>query len=699
MPEKTYKKKIGEKELTIELKDWTEQTNGSALARCGDTVVLSTAVMGGEKNLGFFPLTVEYEEKFYAAGAIKGSRYTRREGRPSDEAVCNARLIDRTIRPRFPKNLSREIQVVATIFAWDDQNDPDVLSMVASSIALGTSDIPWQGPISAVRICRTNGKFIINPTYEEREGNDLDIIFAGIVEEGNLLVNMLEGEGQQIKEQDVLEALKEAEKPLRELFAFQQDIIQKEGKQKIDLPEAEKDEALEKEINSFLKDKLEKAIYQKDKVRRENDLSSLKKELTEYLEQNYPEEEDKIEYANNYLDQEVDRLIHENIIKYEKRPDGRKIDEVRDVSCETAVLPRSHGSGLFCRGKTKALSFLTLGGPEDYRLIEGMEVTREKRFMHHYNFPPYSAGEAKPMRGPGRREIGHGHLAEKAILPVLPPKEEFPYTIRIVTEILSSNGSTSMASVSGSSLSLMDAGVPIKASVAGIAIGLIRGENDYKVLTDIQGPEDHHGDMDFKVAGTSQGITALQMDVKINGVEEKIIGEALQRAKSAREHILSTQDKTIKEPRKELSPYAPRIERLQINPEKIGTVIGPGGSVIREIIEKTGATVDVEDSGEVFVTAKEPTSASKAVKWIKDLTREVQEGEVLEGEVKKITDFGAFVGVLPGQDGLIHISKLAEGRVNKVEDVVRVGDIVSVKVISIDERNKISLKLLKNKSK
>ncbi len=699
MPEKTYKKTIGDKEITIQLKDWTEQTNGSALARCGDTVVLSTAVMGEEKDIGFFPLTVDYEEKFYAAGAIKGSRYTRREGRPSDEAICNARLIDRTIRPRFPKNLSREIQVIATIFAWDDQNDPDVLSMMATSVALGVSDIPWQGPISAARVCRTNGKLIINPTYEEREGSDLDIVFAGIAEGEDLLVNMIEGEGQQTREQDILEALREAEKPLRELFAFQQDIIEKEGKEKTILSEPEKDKSLEKEIDSFLKKELEKAIYQKDKIKREKDLSSLKKNLTEHLKQNHPEDEDKIKYASDYLDREVDRLIHENIIKYEKRPDGRKLDEVRDISCEAGVLPRSHGSGLFCRGKTKALSFLTLGGPEDSRLIEGMEITREKRFMHHYNFPPYCAGDAKPLRGPGRREIGHGHLAEKAILPVLPSKEEFPYAIRIVTEILSSNGSTSMASVSGTSLSLMDAGVPVKGSVAGIAMGLMRGEDKYKVLTDIQGPEDHHGDMDFKVAGTSQGITAIQMDVKIDGVDAKIIEEALQKAKSAREHILSIQDKTIKEPRKELSPYAPRIERLQINPDKIGAVIGPGGSVIKEIIEKTGATVDVEDSGEVFVTTKDAESANRAIKWIKDITKEVEVGEVLEGEVKKITDFGAFVGVLPGQDGLIHISKLAEGRVNKVEDVVKVGDIVAVKVISIDEKNKISLKLLENKSK
>jgi polyribonucleotide nucleotidyltransferase len=699
MPEKTYKKKIGGKELTIQLKDWTEQANGSALARCGDTVVLATATMGEEKDFGFFPLTVDYEEKFYAAGAIKGSRFTRREGRPSDEAVCNARLIDRTIRPRFPKSLSREIQVIATIFAWDDQNDPDVLAMVASSVALGVSDIPWHGPISAVRICRTNGKFILNPSYQEREGNDLDIVFAGIVEGKDLLVNMIEGELQQTKEQDIMEALKEAEAPLRELFSFQQEIIQKEGKKKIDLPEKEKDKGLEEEINAFLKDGLEKAIYQKDKTRRENDLSDLKKELTEYLENNYPEDENKIKYASDYFDQEIDRLIHENIIKYEKRPDGRKIDEIRDISCQTGLLPRSHGSGLFCRGKTKALSFLTLGGPGDCRLIEGMEITKEKRFMHHYNFPPYSAGEAKPLRGPGRREIGHGHLAEKAVQPVIPPKEEFPYAIRIVTEILSSNGSTSMASVSGISLSLMDAGVPIRASVAGIAVGLIRGENGYKVLTDIQGPEDHHGDMDFKVAGTSQGVTAIQMDVKIDGIDAKIIEEALERAKKAREHILSIQDKTIKEPKKELSPYAPRIERMQINPEKIGTVIGPGGSVIKEIIEKTGATIDIEDSGEVFITAKEAEAADKAIKWIKGLTKEVEQGEILDGEVKKTTDFGAFVEVLPGQDGLIHISKLAEGRVEKVEDVVKVGDIVTVKVISVDEQNKISLKLLKNKGK
>ncbi len=691
--------KLGEKNLKVEVRKLAEQANGDVLVRYGDTLILAVCVMSKEdrEDLGFFPLTVEYQEKYYAAGKIKGSRYIKREGRPSDEAICNSRLIDRTIRPRFPKDLFREIQVIATVLSWDAQNDPDIVGLTAASLALSISDIPWDGPIGAVRVCRKDGKFILNPTYEERENNDLDIIFAGVLKKKELLINMIEGELVEVEEKVILDAFDFAENYLKKLVAFQEEIRKKVGKEKVVLGISPKEDVLEKEIKEFLGDKLEKAFFQKDKEQRADGLNKLKKELSSFIEESYPEGE-KTKYVLDFFDKEIDRLLHENILKYSKRPDGRKLDEVREIHCEVGLLPRTHGSGLFCRGQTKALSILTLGAPGDQQLFEGMEIEGKKRFMHHYNFPPYSVGEVKPLRGPGRREIGHGMLAEKALSSLIPSFEDFPYTIRIVSEMLSSNGSTSMASISSSSLALMDAGVPIKRPAAGIAIGLAQDieTGDYKVLTDIQGPEDHHGDMDFKVAGTKKGITVLQMDVKIEGISKKIMEEALLGAKKARLKILESIEKILAEPRAQLSPYAPRILTIQIDPKKIREVIGPGGKVINEIIEVTGAAIDIQDSGLIFVTSEKEESAEKAVAWIKDITREVKAGEVFQGKVKRILNFGAFVEILPGQEGLIHISKLAPGRVDKVEDVVKIGDTVSVKVILVDEQGRIDLALLKN---
>jgi len=691
--------KLGEKNLKVEVRKLAEQANGDVLVRYGDTLILAVCVMSKEdrEDLGFFPLTVEYQEKYYAAGKIKGSRYIKREGRPSDEAICNSRLIDRTIRPRFPKDLFREIQVIATVLSWDTENDPDIIGLTAASLALSISDIPWDGPIGAVRVCQKDGKFILNPTYEERENNDLDIIFAGVLKKKELLINMIEGELGEVEEKVILDAFDFAENYLKKLVAFQEEIRKKVGKEKVVLGISPKEDVLEKEIKEFLGDKLEKAFFQKDKEQRADGLNKLKKELSSFIEESYPEGE-KTKYALDFFDKEIDRLLHENILKYNKRPDGRKLDEVREIHCEVGLLPRTHGSGLFCRGQTKALSILTLGAPGDQQLFEGMEIEGKKRFMHHYNFPPYSVGEVKPLRGPGRREIGHGMLAEKALSSLIPSFEDFPYTIRIVSEMLSSNGSTSMASISSSSLALMDAGVPIKRPAAGIAIGLAQDieTGDYKVLTDIQGPEDHHGDMDFKVAGTKKGITVLQMDVKIEGISKKIMEEALLGAKKARLKILESIEKILAEPRAQLSSYAPRILTIQIDPKKIREVIGPGGKVINEIIEVTGAAIDIQDSGLIFVTSEKEESAEKAVAWIKDITREVKAGEVFQGKVKRILNFGAFVEILPGQEGLIHISKLAPGRVDKVEDVVKIGDTVSVKVILVDEQGRINLALLKN---
>lgn len=714
MKSKIFKLEINQKELVVESKNLAEQANGNILVRYGDTLVLTTCVMSKENrgNLDFFPLTVEYEEKYYAAGKIKGPRYIKRESRPSDEAICNARLIDRAIRPRFPENLLREVQVIATVLSWDGQNDPDILGLLSASLVLSISDIPWFGPVSAVRVCRKDGQFVLNPTYEERENSDFDILFAAVLKNNEILINMIEGGFEETEEHLILDALSFAEKPLKEIIVFQNEIIKKIGKEKAAIESPSSEPALEKEIQEFLSDKLEKAFYQKEKNKRTEDLESLKKDLCCLIEEKYPNQ-GKTQYAQTFFEKEVDRIIHENIIKYEKRPDGRKLDEIREVYCEVGLLPRTHGSGLFCRGQTKSLSILTLGSPGDQQLLEGMEIVGKKRFMHHYNFPPYCSGEIKPLRGPGRREIGHGALAEKALLPLIPSYENFPYTIRIVSEMLSSNGSTSMASVSSSSLALMDAGVPIKAPAAGIAIGLIldektgdynakgdiSGKARYKILTDIQGPEDHHGDMDFKVAGTKKGITAIQMDVKISGINKKIIEETLSRAKKARLEILDIMGKVLSKPRPELSLYAPRILTIQINPEKIREVIGPGGKIINEIIEKTGVTIDIQDSGLIYITSEKEESAKKAIDWIKNITKEVVVDEVFEGKVKRILNFGAFVEILPGQEGMIHISKLAPYRVRKVEDVVKVGDMVSVKVISIDEQGRINLALLQSNSK
>jgi polyribonucleotide nucleotidyltransferase len=688
--------KLDGKNIEIETNSLAEQANGSALVRCGDTLVLVTAVMSRQdrEGLNFFPLTVEYQEKYYAAGKIKGSRFIKREGRPSDESICNARLIDRSIRPRFSKGMKRDVQVIATILSWDGENDPDILSLIGASTALSVSNIPWQGPLGVVRVCRKDNKFILNPSYEEKEDADMEIVFVGLYQGKELLINMIEGNFHQVGEKAILEAYDFGEKHIKKLIDFQNEITKKQGKEKSALEMEQEEPELEKEIKKLLGDKFEKAFFQKDKNKRLDELEAVNKELSSFVEEKYPQE-DKLGSALDFLDKEADRLVHENVIKYNKRVDGRKTDELRKIGSEIALVPRAHGSGLFSRGQTKSLSILTLGSPGDQQLLEGMEIEEKKRFMHHYNFLPYSSGETGPVRGPGRREIGHGALAERALAPLLPDSEEFPYTIRLVSEIVSSNGSTSMASVSSSSLALMDAGVPIKGLATGIAIGLAKQGKEYKVLTDIQGPEDHHGDMDFKVAGTRQGITVIQMDVKIEGISKKIIQEALDAAKKARTDILDVMEKTISKPRTELSPYAPSILTIQINPDKIGELIGPGGKVINKIIDETGANIDIEDSGLVFITSEGQEAAKKALVLVKNITREVKVGEIFQGKVKKVLDFGAFVELFPGHEGLIHISKLSDKRVEKVEDVVKVGDQVSVKVISIDDQKRVNLLLLK----
>ncbi len=694
-----FKLELAGRELSVEVRNLAEQANGSLLVSYGDTLILATCVMAEQRReVDFFPLTVDYEERFYAAGKILGSRYMRRESRPQDEAILTSRLIDRTIRPLFPEHFSKEVQVVATCLSWDRENDPDIVGLLGASLTLAISDIPWSGPVAALRIGRIDNEFVLNPTYEQREKSDLDLVLTGIHQNNDILINMIEAEAQELSEELILTAFQFAKPYLKKIIDFQNQIIEKEGKEKIPVESLGVDSELEKEIKEFLDDKLEKALYISDKSGRMDKTNETREELFSFIQESHPE---KLKYARDFFEKEVNRLIHENIINPpaggEKRPDLRKLDQLREISCEAGLLPRTHGSGLFCRGQTKTLSILTLGAPSDVKLSEGMEFSGKKRFMHHYNFPPYSTGEVKPMRGPGRRDIGHGMLVEKALLPLVPSFEEFPYTIRIVSEILSSNGSTSMASVSSAVLALMDAGVPIKAPAAGISVGLATDEKgNYKILTDIQGPEDHYGDMDFKVAGTRKGIIALQMDVKIKGINQDILKDALNQAKKARLEILDSMEKVLPKSRNQLSPFAPRILTLQINPEKIREVVGPGGKVINEIIKETGVAIDIQPTGLIYITSEKEETAKKAIDWIKNITHEAKVGEVFQGKVKRIFAFGAMVEIFPNQEGLIHISQLAPYRVERVEDVVKIGDIVPVEVIGIDEQGRVNLRLKKD---
>ena len=695
MEPKKFSVDFGGKELIIATGQLANQANGAVVANYGGTTVLATCVMSKEaRDVDYIPLTVNYEEKLYAAGKISKSRFIKREGRTSEEAILTGRMIDRCLRPLFDQRIRNEIQMVVTVLSFDGENDPDIPSLVAASTALMISDIPWAGPIAGLRVGKINQQIVFNPTYQQREESDFDVVAAGTSDQ----INMIEGEVKEKPEEEVLQAIDSAQKEFKKVIDFQHEVVKDLGKPKTELELKDLDPDLVKTTQAFLTDKIEKAVYEPDKKKMKENLSELQKALIEQLiaDENLlnklTESQIKTE-AETLLDEEVDKLIHHKIMTEDKRPDGRQLDQVRSLSCQISILPRIHGSGLFQRGDTQALSTITLGPPGDEQTVEGMEIDAKKRFFHHYYFPPFSVGETGRIGGPGRREIGHGALAEKALKPVIPNKEDFPYTVRVVSEILSSNGSSSMASVSGSSLALMDAGIPVKASVSGIAMGLITDEQgNYKILTDIQGPEDHHGDMDCKVAGTKDGVTACQMDVKIKGVNIEILTKAFEQAKKARLHILGEMDKAIDKPRPELSPHAPRILTLKIDPEKIGLVIGQGGKTINEIIEVTGATsIDIDDDGLVAITAPNTEIAQTAYDRIHDLTREIKEGETFNGKVVKITDFGAFVELTPNNDGLIHISELSDKRVEKVEDVLKEGDIVPVKVKRVDDQGRIGL--------
>lgn len=710
MEQTTYRRDVAGRELSVQFSDLAEQANGSVVVRYGDTTVLATAVMtkGARTGVDYLPLLVEYEERYYAAGKIFGSRFIRRESRPSEEATLTGRLIDRAIRPRFDQRIRNEIQVVITVLSIDETNDPDVPALVGASLALATSDIPWHGPVAGVRVGKTDAGFTLNPTFAEREAGQLDLFVAGTRER----INMIEAGAKELPEAELVTALGIGFDAIRELIAFQDEIIAQHSRPKATAAVAEPDPAVANHVKQALGDRLAAALATPSKTALAANLDALKADaqtaVTEAMGQGKEAEVEAL------FEEAVNIAVHANIIERGMRPDGRRADELRQLGAETAVLPRTHGSGVFMRGQTHALSILTLGTPRDEQLVEGMEVRGKKRFLHHYNFPPYSVGEVKPMRGPGRREIGHGALAERALRPLIPSTDEFPYTIRIVSEILSSNGSSSMASVCGSSLALMDGGVPIRKHIAGVAMGLMfenpkpetahsaeaatsaakagRSPN-YVVLTDIQGPEDHHGDMDFKAAGTEDGITAVQMDVKIEGVTVEILRETLAQAKKARSEILAVMTRCIGSPRPELSPYAPRVITLKISPDKIGDVIGPGGKMINAIIAETGASIDIEDDGTVFIGSPSEEALKKTVEWIQNITREVQVGEIYEGKVTRLMDFGAIVEILPGQDGLVHISELAPWRVERVDDIVRVGDTIPVKVKELGPNGKISLSL------
>lgn len=675
---------IGGHPISIETGKLAGQAGGAVTVRCGDTLLLATATMSAEPREGtdFFPLTVDYEERLYAAGRIPGS-FFRREGRPNEAAILICRLADRPIRPLFPKDLRNEVQVIITALSHDQEHQIDILAIIGASAALTISNIPFLGPVGAVRVGYIDGQLVFNPTISQMERSSLDLRVAGTAD----AVMMVEAGANEVPEELIVEAIKAGHEAMQPIIALQEEMRRQVGKPKAEYKPFTVSEELHQLVAERLDGRLKQILAETHgKEERNQALDALQDELLAELGNQYQESQIK-EVFNDLLRAEVRRRILDEGI----RPDGRRPEEIRPISCEVGISPRAHGSGLFNRGETQVLTIATLGMPSEEQPLDGLYPEESKRFMHHYNFPPYSTGETGLLRGPGRREIGHGALAERALLPMIPPEEEFPYTIRLVSEVLSSNGSTSMASVCGSTLALMDTGVPIKAPVAGIAMGLVKDGDRYRILTDILGMEDHFGDMDFKVAGTRKGITALQMDIKIKGVSYDIMAEALARAKEARLFVLDKMLEVLPVARPELSPYAPRITVLKIDPEMIGTVIGPGGKTIRRIQEETGAKIDIEDDGSVYIASTDGSSAQRAKEMIQALVEKPEIGKIYTGKVVRIEDYGAFVEILPGQDGMVHISQLADHRVPSVKDVVRVGDEIMVMVIDIDKEGKIKL--------
>jgi len=693
---------FGGRRLSISIGQLAQQANGSCVVRYGDTVTLCTATLGEvREEVDFFPLSVDFEERMYAAGRIKGSRFIKREGRPTDEAILSGRLIDRAIRPLFPDGLRNEVAVVATVFSHDQQNDADIPGLIGASCALAISDIPWNGPIAAVRVGRKDGQFILMPSYAEFDGGELDLVIAGTPEK----TIMVEAGANRIPEAIALEAMKFGLKELQPILDLIEQVRRAAGKKKLDptAPKNEEDAAkraelkiLQDKVRAFLETKTSVLFAEplKTKVDRKAAVTRLKKEVQNHLSE-LGIGKDSRKKAEEVVNEFVEIQVTRQILEDKRRADGRALDEIRDLGALVGVMPRTHGSGLFQRGSTQVLSSVTLGAPGMEQTLDTMEFQTTKRFFHHYNFPSYSVGETKPNRGPGRREIGHGALAERAIVPVLPDRLSFPYTMRVVSEVLGSNGSSSMGAVCGSTLALMDAGVPISEPVAGIAMGMACDEQAgrYQVITDLQDLEDGEGGMDFKIAGTRDGITAIQMDTKTSGLPWSVVEQTFAQARTARLQILDLIEATLPAPRPELSKYAPRIISFMINPDRIRDVIGPGGKVINEIIATHKVEIDIEDNGQVMVTSANPESLEKAVDWIKQLTREVKVGETFEGPVTRMLDFGVFVEILPKVEGLVHISELAPYRVNKVDDIVKVGQMVKVLVHEIDSLGRVNLSM------
>ncbi|MEX2028782.1 MAG: polyribonucleotide nucleotidyltransferase [Candidatus Curtissbacteria bacterium] len=683
---------LGGKKLSLETGELAGHANGAVLAQYGETVVLATAVTKPAPiDIGYFPLAVDFEEKLYASGRISSSRFIKREGRPSETSVLTGRLIDRSIRPLFPKDFQAEVQVIITVLSFDEENDPDIISLIAASAALTISDIPWNGPISGIKVGRKEGKFILNPTISQTEESDLDLLVASTSEE----IVMIETSAKEVEDKIVEEGLEFAVKAGKEVIKLINDFTKKAGREKLSYVAAKLSPATEKTVKEYIQAEIMKDF---DKNSLDDKwFGQCMEQLSEkFLTDKDTEITDKL--LVSLLEDAVTQKLRDDILTHGKRPDGRKPDEIRPIAIKVPVLPRTHGSAIFERGETQVLSLATLASPALKQLIEGMYGEDSKRYMHYYNFPPFSSGEVKRMGSPGRREIGHGALAEKALVPVLPSQDVFPYTIRVVSEVLASAGSTSQAAVCASTLALMDAGVPLKAPVAGISIGLILGDaGKYVMLTDIAYQEDAQGDMDFKVAGTKNGITAIQMDIKLSGISLKIASEAIQKAKVARLEILKLMEKAIPAPRPAVSKHAPTVILVKIDPAKIGGVIGSGGRVINNIITTTGASVDVEDDGTVMISAKDAQAAQKAAEWVEGIVKEPQPGEIYEGPVKRILPFGAMVEMLPGKEGLVHVSKLAEGRVENVEDVVKIGDIVKVHVAEIDDMGRVNLSMVFDK--
>ncbi|MDP2598671.1 MAG: polyribonucleotide nucleotidyltransferase [Candidatus Liptonbacteria bacterium] len=689
---KQFKTDVAGKELVIEVSVLADQTNASVIAKYGETIALTTVVMSHKDSTSdYMPLRVDYEEKFYAAGKIMGSRFVRRESRPSEDAILAGRLVDRTIRPLFDSRLRRDMQVVVTILQYDEENDPEFVGLMGASAALAISDIPWAGPVAGVRLIQTKDGFKINPVNSEVAAEKP--VFDSFVAGSYGKINMLELGGLDAKEKDIMEGFKMAQKQIDSLIDFQKKIVKEIGKPKTEVTLSEADPAFKEAIEKFIGGKLEDAVYQKSKAEHYSRLGKLKTELFLHLKESFPEPNYKA--ADFIFEEAVNDIVHKNILEKERRPDGRKLNELRELNGEVALLPRTHGSAVFIRGNTQALGVTTLAPPGAEQLIESMESTGKRRFLLHYNFPSFSVGEIGGFRGPGRRDIGHGNLARKAVEPLIPSKDEFPYTIRVVSEILSSNGSSSMATVCASIMSLMDAGVPIKKPAAGIAMGLMmKDEKNYKVLTDIQGPEDHHGDMDFKVAGTEDGVNAMQMDVKVDGVTLEMVSATLNQAREARLEILKFMKSVLPESRKELSKFVPAIRTLKIDPEKIGTLIGPGGKMINGLIKRYGLTsIDVDEDGSVFVSGGEQKLADEAVAEITALTKAYKVGEIIEGKVIKILDFGAIIDLGGGRDGMLHVSELKNGYVKTVSEVVKMGDFVRAKIIRVDDDGRIGLSL------